>query len=146
MASKNKTFKKLHTSDISQDAFQLFLNSNAEEAFNRPWHKLERGLRLNRLRLFIDAEKARANYTDDEVKQLNAVIMKAFDKKMLNTKNVVVYNEKTTQIEEIKGLVMHRGADGKMLFQILEKKTGVTFRKSRTASNSGEIIDGSDKL
>jgi hypothetical protein len=53
---------------------------------------------------------------------------------MLNTKNVVVYNEKTALIEEIKGLVMHRGADGKMQFQILEKKAGVTFRKPRTAS------------
>lgn len=146
MSAKNKTVKKLPTSDISQDEFQSFLNSNAEEAFNRQWHKLERGLRLNRLRAFIDAEKARANYTDDEVKQLTAVIMKAFDKKMLNTKNVVVYNEKTAQIEEIKGLVMHRGADGKMMFQILEKKTGITFRKPRTTSNMAEIADGADKL
>jgi hypothetical protein len=135
MSAKNKTVKKTPISDISQDEFQSFLNSNAEEAFNKPWHKLERGLRLNRLRAFMDAEKARANYTEDETKQLNAAIMKAFDKKMLNTKNVVVYNEKTAQIEEIKGLVMHRGADGKMMFQILEKKTGVTFRKPRTNEN-----------
>jgi hypothetical protein len=86
------------------------------------------------LRAFVDSEKARANYTEDEAKQLMSVITKAFDKKMLNTKNVIIYNEKTTQIEEIKGLVMHRGADGKMLFQILEKKAGVTFRKPRTSS------------
>ncbi len=141
MSAKNKTVKKLPTADISQDQFQTFLNSNAEEAFNRPWHKLERGLRLNRLREFIDAEKARANYTDEETKQLNAVIMKAFDKKMLNTKNVVVYNEGSAKIEEIKGLVMHRGADGKMLFQILEKKAGVTFRKPRTpVGDSSELM------
>jgi hypothetical protein len=134
MSTKNKTMKKTSGSapDMSPDEFQSFLSSNAEEAFNRAWHKLERGLRLNRLRAFVDAEKARANYTEEETKQLLSVIMKAFDKKLLNTKNVVVYNEKTAQIEEIKGLVMHRGADGKMLFQILEKKAGVTFRKPRT--------------
>jgi hypothetical protein len=132
MSTKNKTLKKLASPDMSQDEFQSFLSSNAEEAFNRPWHKLERGLRLNRLRVFADAEKARANYTEEETKQLLAVLMKAFDKKLLNTKNVVIYNDKTAQIEEIKGLVMHRGADGKMLFQILEKKAGVTFRKPRT--------------
>jgi hypothetical protein len=135
MSSKNKTVKKLPASNISQDQFQSFLNSNAEEAFNRPWHKLERGLRLNRLRAFIDTEKERINYTEDETKQLTSVIMKAFDKKMLNTKNVIVYNEQTAKIEEIKGLVMHRGADGKMMFQILEKKAGVTFRKPRTPVN-----------
>jgi hypothetical protein len=132
MSAKNKTVKKYPTADISQDEFQTFLNSNAEEAFNRQWHKLERGLRLNRLREFVDAEKARANYTEEEAKQLTSVIMKAFDKKMLNTKNVVIYNEQTAKVEEIKGLVMHRAADGKMLFQILEKKAGVTFRKPRT--------------
>jgi hypothetical protein len=141
MSTKNKTVKKLPISDVSQDTFQSFLNSNAEEAFNRPWHKLERGLRLNRLRAFVDAEKIRANYNEDEAKQLNAVIIKAFDKKMLNTKNVVIYNENTAQIEEIKGLVMHRGADGKMMFQILEKKTGITFRKSRTSNVTSENVD-----
>lgn len=147
MSGKNRTVKKLPIADMSQDDFQSFLNSNAEEAFNRPWHKIERGLRLNRLRKFVDAEKDRANYTDDETKQLMTVITKAFDKKMLNTKNVVVYNEKAAQIEEIKGLVMHRAADGKMLFQILEKKAGVTFRKPRTpvgdsiaATNSTESV------
>ena len=138
MSTKNKTMKKYGsgtTPDMSPDEFQSFLTANADEAFNRPWHKLERGLRLNRLRGFIDAEKARAHYTEDETKQLSGVIMKAFDKKLLNTKNVVVYNERTAQVEEIKGLVMHRGADGKMLFQILEKKAGVTFRKPRTAAD-----------
>ena len=31
-----------------------FLNLNASEAYKRPWHRLERGLRLNRLRKFVD--------------------------------------------------------------------------------------------
>ncbi len=118
---------------MSTDQFQNFLSVNAEEAYNRPWHKLERGLRLNRLRAFAEAEKERANYSDEETKALLSVIMKSFDKKLLNTKNVVVYDEATTKITEIKGLVMHRAADGKMMFQILEKKTGITFRKPRTS-------------
>ena len=119
---------------MSTDEFQAFLSTNAEEAFNRPWHKLERGLRLNRIREFVEREKQRANYTDEEVKQLLNILTKAFDKKQLNTKNVVVYDEKTTYIDEIKGLVMHRGANGKMLFQLLEKKAAVTFRKPRPTS------------
>jgi hypothetical protein len=125
---------------MNSDQFQDFLSANAEEAFNRDWHKLERGLRLNRLREFAEKEKARGNYTDEETKQLLNVLMKAFDKKLLNTKNVVVYNKETAQIEEIKGLVMHRGANGMMLFQLLEKKTAVTFRRPRSA---GAGADGS---
>jgi hypothetical protein len=68
--------------------------------------------------------------------------MKAYDKKQLNTKNIVIYNESTAEIDEIKGLVMHRGSNGLMLFQILEKKTGVTFRKPRPSSAK----DGSNSL
>ena len=41
-----------------------FLNVNASEAYKRPWHRLERGLRLNRIRKFVDAEKTRLNLTD----------------------------------------------------------------------------------
>ena len=122
---------------MSSDQFQDFLSANAEEAFNRDWHKLERGLRLNRLREFVEKEKTRANYSDEESKQLLNVLMKAFDKKLLNTKNVVVYNKETAEIEEIKGLVMHRGANGMMLFQLLEKKTAVTFRRPKSASGDG---------
>ena len=136
MSNKNKTIKKSGVPDMSADEFQSFLSTNANEAFNKPWHKLERGLRLNRLRGFIDAEKARGNYSDDETKQLTSVLMKAFEKKQLNTKSVIVYNEESATIEEIKGLVMHRGADGKMQFQFIEKKTGVTFRKPRTLSET----------
>ena len=138
MSARNKTMKRSPTNDqtMSTDQFQSFLSSNAEEAYNRPWHKLERGLRINRIRAFAEAEKARANYSEEETKGLLNVLMKAFDKKLLNTKNVVVYDEATAKITEIKGLVMHRAADGKMMFQILEKKTGVTFRKPRSAKPS----------
>jgi hypothetical protein len=139
MSSRSKTIKRITPvteSPMNSDQFQDFLSANAEEAFNREWHKLERGLRLNRIREFVEKEKTRGNYSDDETKQLLNVLMKAFDKKLLNTKNVVVYNKTTAEIEEIKGLVMHRGANGIMLFQLLEKKTAVTFRKPRADSTT----------
>jgi hypothetical protein len=144
MSAKNKTLKKsiITESSMSADEFQKFLSTNAEEAYNRPWHKLDRGSRINRLRNFVDREKALGNYTEEEAKQLLSVLMKAYDKKQLNTKNIVIYNESTAEIDEIKGLVMHRGSNGLMLFQILEKKTGVTFRKPRPSSAK----DGSNSL
>ena len=140
MSSRNKTVKRSSggggESTMSTDQFQTFLSTNAEEAYNRPWHKLERGLRLNRLRAFVDDEKERGNYTEEEAKGLLSTLMKAFDKKLLNTKNVVVYDEAGAKITEVKGLVMHRAADGHMMFNILEKKAGITFRKPRTKVNT----------
>jgi hypothetical protein len=106
-----------------------FLNVNASEAYKRPWHRLERGLRLNRIRKFVDAEKNRLSLTDDDAEYLKQRLEKALDKKLLNSKTCVVYDIATEDIQEIKGLVYHKTADGRMLSNIIDKKNAVTFRK-----------------
>ena len=116
----------------STNTFVNFLNQEADDAYKRPWHRLERGLRLNRLRKFVDEEALRLTLTPPEKAALDTQIMKANDKKLLNSKNAVIYDADEQKIKEIKGLVMHRGSDGKVLFQVLEKRNAVTFRKKQT--------------
>ena len=116
----------------STNTFVNFLNQEADDAYKRPWHRLERGLRLNRLRKFVDEEALRLSLTPPEKATLDTQIMKANDKKLLNSKNAVIYDADEQKIKEIKGLVMHRSSDGKVLFQVLEKRNAVTFRKKQT--------------
>jgi hypothetical protein len=116
----------------STNTFVNFLNQEADDAYKRPWHRLERGLRLNRLRKFVDEEALRLSLTPPEKAALDTQIMKANDKKLLNSKNAVIYDADEQKIKEIKGLVMHRSSDGKVLFQVLEKRNAVTFRKKQT--------------
>ena len=111
-----------------------FLNVNASEAYKRPWHRLERGLRLNRIRKFVEAEKARLNLTDEDAEYLKQRLEKALDKKLLNSKTCVVYDPVTEDIQEIKGLVYHKTAEGRMLSNIIDKKNSVTFRKKATTA------------
>jgi hypothetical protein len=108
---------------------ESFLNVNASEAFCRPWHRLERGLRLNRIRAFIAAEKAKLNLSDADTEALTNLLHRSLDKKLLNSKSAVVYSMETQEIQEIKGLIYHTNSDGRVLSQIVEKKGGVTFRK-----------------
>ena len=108
---------------------ETFLETNANEAFRRPWHRLERGLRLNRLRVFISAEKAKLNLSDADTDYLTNLLHKSLDKKLLNSKSAVVYNSEMQEIQEIKGLVYHTTSEGRVLSQIVEKKGGITFRK-----------------
>lgn len=105
-----------------------FLDTNASDAFRRPWHRLERGLRLNRIRLFIASEKAKLNLSDADTDYLTNLLHKSLDKKLLNSKSAVVYSVESQEIQEIKGLVYHTTSEGRVLSQIVEKK-GVTFRK-----------------
>ena len=113
---------------------EQFLNVNASEAYRRPWHRLERGLRLNRVRRFVESERTRMSLAEADVTQLTALLHKAMEKKLLNSKTAVIYDLEKEEIQEIKGLVYHKAADGRILSQIVEKKAGVTFRRKESAS------------
>ena len=134
---RNKTIRRSATSfDVSENALdyamnqsmQNILNSEASTAYKKPWHRLERGLRLNRLRAFVDELGAARSFTPSEEDSLLALLTKALDKKLLNSKAAVEYDSVQEKITEIKPLVMHQGANG-VLFQLLEKRNAVTFRK-----------------
>jgi hypothetical protein len=121
---------------------EQFLNLNASEAYKRPWHRLERGLRLNRLRKFIDTEKERMSLSSSDTDTLTNLLHKALDKKQLNSKTCVVYNMENQEIQEIKGLMYHKVADGRIISQIVEKKAGVTFRKGGSQKKVVKVVAG----
>ena len=56
---------------------------------------------------------------------------KALEKKVLNSKNAVIYDIETEKITEIKNLVMHQNAEGEYSFQILDKpiRNSITMRR-----------------
>jgi hypothetical protein len=143
-SNRNKTLKRSH--DISGDIISVntrktvtfesdsllnFLDQDAGGAYKRQWHRLERGLRLNRLRKFADEEATRLHLSDGEKQMLYNLLSKSLDKKLLNSKTAVIYDQEKESITEIKGLVMHRSSDGTVLFQLLDKQKAVTFRKKK---------------
>lgn len=123
--------------DLSENAMDFAMNQSiqrliqteAAAALKRPWHRLERGLRLNRLRAFVDDLGTKRGLKDGEKAGLLGLLTKALDKKMLNSKTAIEYDPETEMIKEIKPLVMHQSATGEVLFQLLEKRSAVTFRK-----------------
>lgn len=137
-ASRNKTRKADDAPQEETDSYGMntnlvdFLNLNASQAYKRRWHLLERGLRLNRLSLFIASEKSKLNLSDEDTEYLTNLLHRSLDKKLLNSKTTVVYDTEKEEIQEIRGLVYHKTADGRVLSQLIEKKTGVTFRKPHT--------------
>lgn len=114
------------------DNFLKFLSTNSDGAFTRPWHRLERGMRLNRLRRFVEEEAERFQFTQEDQTALFATLNKALDKKLLNSKANVNYDPEQQKILEIKGLTFHKQADGRLVFQISERKAGTVRRKSTT--------------
>jgi hypothetical protein len=140
MSSRNKTLRKSH-SDLSgvkidysiNEGLQKLLETEATSAFRKPWHRLERGLRVNRLRLFCQDMKEKRSLKEEEMTALFNLLIKALDKKGLNSKTEVIYDPITEKIAEIKHLVMHQNSTGDVLFQLVEKRNAVTFRKRQSS-------------
>ena len=141
-SNRNKTVRRSH--DISglaidfgvNESLQRLIETEADSAYKKPWHRLERGLRLNRLRAFTDEMAASRSLKPVEATALLSLLTKALDKKLLNSKTTVEYDIDAEKIKEIRSLVMHPNADGLILFQLLEKRNAVTFRK-----RSGPPVD-----
>ena len=137
--NRNKTVRRHHDlsgSTIFKDyslneGLQDFLNKESEIAFKKPWHRLESGLRLNRLRLFCDTMKSTKGLQEKEFNLLFQLLTKALDKKILNSKNAITYDIENEKITEIKNLVTHQNAEGEYTFQILDKpvRNSITMRK-----------------
>jgi hypothetical protein len=127
------------------DQFLKFLETNSEDAYKRPWHRLERGMRLNRLRLFVEEETKRFQLSDAEKGDLYAMLVSALDKKQLNSKSIVTYDHEQQKIMEIKGLNFHKTAEGKVTFFIQEKRTG-TLRKKATLSDPKVAMASEPKM
>jgi hypothetical protein len=139
MSARHKTVRRsIH--DVSgiaidfgrNDAMEQMIQNETDQHFKKPWHRLERGRRLNRLRAFTESMAAQRGLKQQEQANLLTLLTKALDKKVLNSKTAVVYDAEKEEITEIKPLVMHQSATGEILFQIVEKRNAVTFRKQRS--------------
>jgi len=96
------------TKPSGETTFANLLEDSAREAYSRPWHRIERGLRLNRLRIFVEDISPQFDMTKEEKDGLFLFLQKALDKKLLNTLKVVNYDQETQRITAIKGLEMKR--------------------------------------
>lgn len=154
--NRNKTVRKHH--DLSgatifkdyslNEGLQQMLQKESEVAFKKPWHRLERGMRLNRLRLFVDSMKDTKGLQELEAINLLTLLTKSLDKKLLNSKNAVIYDLDTERILEIKNLVMHQKADGTYIFQLLDKplRNAITMRKKHGTQEKTIVVSNAQPL
>jgi len=146
-AARSKTQKNLDISGamalgFSEKTFQM-LSQDAGNALKRPWHKLERGLRIGRLREYVARESEKMKLNEEDSDTLFKLLCKGLDRKMLSSKAAVTYDHDEEKITEIKGLVAHTLATGRTKYQLLEKKPGTTQKKRANkeppTSNSNEV-------
>lgn len=136
MESRHKTQKKVNNetpceSSEKDSAFKTLLEDSAREAYSRPWHRIERGLRLNRLRIFVEELVPQHDMTKEEKDALFTFLQKSLDKKLLNTLKIVQYDQETQRILSIRGLEMKRNEENVLKWGFHTKKKGEGTRKKK---------------
>lgn len=133
--SNNDMDSTLATHLPSEERFKSLLEAGAKEAYARPWHRIERGLRLNRIRIFIEEIAPQYEMTKEEKDELFIFLQKALDNRLLNTLKVVQYDILTQRIQTIKGLEIKRDEKKilKASFNTAKPRVDATRKKKKAA-------------
>jgi len=123
-------FKAHKKSD--DESFKILLDNGVQDAYARPWHRIERGLRLNRLRLYIDEITLEHSMSDQEKESIFLYLQKALDKKLLNTLKIVQYDQEKQKIISIKGFEIKRTSEGQLKWDLVAKKVKTESAKAAT--------------
>lgn len=133
--------RSVSPTERSEMPTMAFFDAESASAFQRPWLRLERGLRLQKFRQFAD-EYPGLNVEEKEL--LLKILVKANDAKILNTKQQIQYeNEK---IQTIRGLKMTRIGDSPATFKIDTSPTRPTKRVTKgQGQDNGAVTKNEEK-
>ena len=81
------------------------LEAEKESRFKKPWAKLEKGNKFNRLNLYIEEETKEKELSEDTGKKLKKLLHTIFEKGILSKSSEIEYCNETCKILNIKNLV-----------------------------------------
>jgi len=112
--------------------FSDLLDAESKSAVHRPWLRLERGIRMKLLRLYVEK---RTYLSATERIDLLVALVEGLDKKLLNSKSQITYNTDTGEIVEINALKIIHPNTSKTVFRI-EPPNRSTKKVRRNAAGS----------
>ena len=104
-----------------------------DKRFLRPWNKLEKGSKMNRILLFVATQKLDKELSDNQSNDLKCLLFKGCENGLFNKVSDVDYDEETGIIDSFKNLEFNESTKKYKL------KTGST--KNRSVSKSRSNID-----
>jgi len=105
----------VRTEVTTESMLSALLDAESKNAVHRPWLRLERGIRMRLLRSYVE-KKTELN--PGERVELLAALVDALDKKLLNSKSQISYNQESGEIIDINSLKITKGLIGKMIFRV----------------------------
>tara|TARA_Y100001935_G_scaffold111024_2_gene92160 strand:- start:4267 stop:4794 length:528 start_codon:yes stop_codon:yes gene_type:complete len=134
--------RKTGLSHESDEKIKKMLNKEKTTCLKQPWNKLDNGMKINRIKLFVDAEKSKRDLTEEESETLKKLLITTCTSGRLNKSSDISYNKEDALIENIK-ILKYNEETREYKIQINENKKKQTSSKSK--SNIDRFIKNSKK-
>jgi hypothetical protein len=109
------------------------LENSGDDRFKLPWNKLEKGMKMNRILIYVDSQKKEYSLSDNQTKDLKNILFRGCENGLFNKINDVKYDEEQGLIESFKQLEFNESSKKYKL-----KSSG---NKNRSVSKSRSNID-----
>ena len=112
------------------------IKKEKEAVFNQPWNKLDKGLKINRIRAFIEQEQNERNISKKQREQLETILLTACRGNKLNKLSDVNYDIESGVIISLK-LLDYSEEKG---YSLRTPETKVTRTTGKSRSNIERFI------
>jgi hypothetical protein len=100
------------------------------ERYKKSWNKLDKGIKLNRIMIFVKRESILHNLSDQQELQLKTLLIQLCNHNGLNKSSEVSYNQETMNIESIKILHFDSSSKKYSVHTIVSKSKNISKSKS----------------
>ena len=121
--------KTRYDSYESKEKMTELLNKEKDTIYKQTWNKLDRGLKINRLKEFISREVKQKKLTKIQELQLSELLLSACSNNKMNRINDIIYNHHEGNIEQLKNL---NYKDGIYHLKMIEQKQSRTSTKPKS--------------
>ena len=113
----------------SKEEMKSLLNKEKQDVLKQPWNKLDVGMKLGRIKLFVEKEAQEKQLDDTKKDELKKLLFNACKSNKLSKNSEIVYNREKCIIETIKVLTYE---NEKYTIKTTETKKSKSSTKSRS--------------
>ena len=135
-SSGNRRVMGSHESD---EKIKKLLKKEQEEIYKQPWNKLDSGLKINRIKSFVDNESKVNKLNKKQSEDLKNILIKACNANMINKSNDVSYDISGGYILKIKYLTFNSNTKEYVL-DICDQKKITKHTNSKSRSNIDRFL------
>tara|TARA_Y100000768_G_scaffold360949_1_gene318592 strand:+ start:3296 stop:3853 length:558 start_codon:yes stop_codon:yes gene_type:complete len=137
--------KKYTTHETTSEGdIQQILNKERKEVYKQSWNKLDTGMKINRIKVYIEKETKENNLSTKEKDKLKDLLMHACNSNRLNRNTEVSYDKEDGVIITIKSLKFNK-EKREYTLDVSEVKKPKATSSSKSKSNIDRFLRSNNR-